>query len=215
MAVPPPTPPSVQASVDLLSPAYWAFVSYAHLDNRQEGRMWASWLCQRLETFEIPEEFVGQHNEKGDLIPERLSPIFRDEEELPAGHDLSEAIYAALERSKFLIVICSRNAVKSDHVAQEILYFKQLGRADRILAVMIDGEPNASWNEAIQRKGSSPYDECFPDSLIHPLTTQDKEGVLDKERTTEPIASDFRLPGGLAQGWTHSSFYRTSLEGEG
>jgi hypothetical protein len=62
---------------------------------------------------------------------------------LPADADLTRNIRQALENSALLVVICSPRAVQSRFVAEEIRYFKELGKADRILALMIDGEPNA------------------------------------------------------------------------
>ncbi len=191
-----------------LRPEYWAFISYRHLDNQQLGRQWATWLHQQLESYEIPEDLVGDPNERGDTIPERLFPIFRDEEELPADADLSSAIRAAVERSKYMIVLCSPRAAESTYVAEEIRYFKELGRADRILAVLIEGEPNASWDEGKQRAGFSPYQECFPTPLMHPVAA---DGTLDQTQRAEPIAADLRIQPGGQQGWTNPVAYREAL----
>ncbi|MDF1754363.1 MAG: toll/interleukin-1 receptor domain-containing protein [Verrucomicrobiales bacterium] len=121
-------------SIDNLRPEYWAFVSYRHLDNQQLGRQWATWLHQQLESYEIPEDLVGTKNERGDIIPERLFPIFRDEEDLPAEANLTNAIRTAIKRSKYMIVLCSPRSAESKYVREEIQYFKQLDRADRILS---------------------------------------------------------------------------------
>ncbi len=139
-----------------LKPKYWAFISYRHFDNMQPGRQWANWLHQMLETYDVPEELVGQINDLGETIPDRIYPVFRDEEDLPADADLASSIRSALKRCKYLIVICSPRAAESTYVAEEIKYFKQLGRENRILAVMIEGEPNASWDEGKQKAGFSP-----------------------------------------------------------
>lgn len=101
-------------------PDYWAFISYRHLDNQQLGRQWATWLHSQLESYEIPEDFIGTKNERGDTIPERLFPIFRDEEELPADADLSNSIRSVVERSKYMVVLCSPRAAESTYVAEEI-----------------------------------------------------------------------------------------------
>ena len=39
---------------------YYAFISYRHADNKQQGRQWATWLHQAIETYEVPKELVGQ-----------------------------------------------------------------------------------------------------------------------------------------------------------
>ena len=92
---------------------YWCFISYRHADNKEEGRQWATWLHHAIETYEVPGDLAGTTNGRGDTIPERIFPVFRDEEELPADADLSSPIYRALDASRFLIVICSPRAVRS------------------------------------------------------------------------------------------------------
>ena len=74
---------------------YWAFISYAHPDNRQENRLWADWLQDRLEGFVVPRELVGTEGRFGP-IPERIYPVFQDDKELPTSADLGSAIDEAL-----------------------------------------------------------------------------------------------------------------------
>jgi tetratricopeptide (TPR) repeat protein len=187
---------------------YKAFISYRHADNQSEGRRWAAWLHESLEGYEIPRRLVGQAGRGGTPIPESLFPVFRDEAELPAESDLSTAIRRALEASEFLIVICSPRAAASPHVCREIEVFKELGKGDRILALMIAGEPSVS--------GTSPQDaptECFPRPLRWGVVGPD--GVVDWTRSAEPISADVR-PGGLAEeGFTTAAAYRTSLLEQG
>ena len=187
--------------------AFWCFISYRHDDNRVSGRQWATWLHQAIETYEVPPDLIGRVNDRGDVIPERIFPVFRDEEELPVDADLATPIYRALDNSKFLVVICSPVAVESTYVAAEIRYFKKLGRGDRVLAVMIAGEPNARWDVGKQERGFSPNDECFPEPLRHSV---DAEGNLLPDHT-EPIAADFRLPENGQEGWTSPEAFRQAL----
>lgn len=184
---------------------YWCFISYRHADNKQPGRQWATWLHQALENYEVPTDLVGTPNQRGDVIPERIFPVFRDEEELPADADLSQPIERALQHSMTLLVLCSPRAVKSEYVAKEILGFKKLGKHDRILAAMIDGEPNATDDP---EKGGA-EGECFPVPLRYKLDPQGEE--LGPEHT-EPVAADFRLPDG-SEGWTTPAAYREFLRG--
>src|SRR5450432_3514344 len=184
---------------------FWCFISYRHADNREPGRQWATWLHQQIETYEVPADLVGTVNDRGDTIPERIFPVFRDEEELPVDADLGNAITNALEASKFLIVVCSPRAVESSYVASEIRYFKRLGREDRVLAVMVDGEPNASDDQGKQKDGYSPGRECFPEPLRRRV---DAEGRLLDE-LCEPVAADFRIH--LSEGWTSREAYRQQL----
>lgn len=189
---------------------YLAFISYRHADNKQQGRQWATWLHQSLETYEVPADLVGKTNSRGEVIPERIYPIFRDEDELPADADLANSITNALKHSKLLVVLCSPNAVASTYVADEIRFFKQLGHSDRIIAAMIDGEPNASWDNAKQAAGVLPEAECFPLPLQF---TVDEQGELTQQRA-EPIAADFRvnLDGKTEQGWTNVEALRQHLK---
>jgi len=174
----------------------------------EPGRQWATWLHQVLETYEVPAELVGQTNQLGETIPSRIYPVFRDEEDLPADANLATSVRSALERSKTLIVLCSPNVVESTYVSEEIAYFKQMGRDERILAVMIEGGPNASWDAGKQKAGFSPFQECFPLPLIHPVSP---DGDLIVTETAEPIAADFRVQPGSRQGWTAPEAYREEL----
>ncbi len=51
---------------------YLAFISYRHADNKQQGRQWATWLHQALETYEVPANLVGKTNSCGEVIPEHI-----------------------------------------------------------------------------------------------------------------------------------------------
>lgn len=196
-------------SEKLVKHQYLAFISYRHADNKQTGRQWATWLHQAIETYEIPKDLVGQKNARGELIPERIFPIFRDEEELPADADLGNAITRALDNTQLLIVLCSPNAVASTYVADEIDYFKKLGRSDQIIAAMIDGEPNASWDKTKQSQGVTPEDECFPKPLQYAYDAQGNPTT----QLAEPLAADFRVnhDGKLEQGWTSIEADRKSV----
>ncbi|WP_412973321.1 toll/interleukin-1 receptor domain-containing protein [Glaciecola sp. MF2-115] len=188
---------------------YHAFISYRHADNKEQGRQWATWLHQAIETYEVPSDLVGKKNAHGTTIPARIYPIFRDEDELPAHADLGASIVSALEQTNLLIVLCSPRAVASTYVAEEIDYFKKLGHSDRIIAAMIDGEPNSSWDEGKQASGFSKEDECFPLPLQFEYNTDGKP----TDKRAEPIAADFRvnINGKSEQGFTTPAAYREYL----
>lgn len=158
------------------TPAYRAFISYSHRDWR-----WASWLHGSLERYHPPKALVGRMTERGE-VPKRLSPIFRDREELPSATDLGKHLNAALAGSAAQIVICSPQAAKSKWVNEEILAFKRLGREDRIFCLIVGGEPNAA--DIPGRED----EECFPPALRFRLGP---DGELSTART-EPIAADAR-----------------------
>ena len=146
---------------------YWAFISYSHRD-----QAWAEWLHKALETYRVPRRLVGRESAAGP-VPRRLFPVFRDLEELPSSPNLSGAIDQALLQSRYLIVIASPYAAVSKWVDQEIARFRAMGRSDRILCLIVDGEPHADLQPG---KG---FLECFPSSL------RTIDGI-------EPIAADVR-----------------------
>ncbi len=98
---------------------YKAFISYSHEDEE-----WAKWLHKTLESYRLPRRLIGQTTEQG-TVPSRLSPIFRDRDELASATDLGKAIRAALAASERQIVICSPAAARSKWVNEEILAFRQ------------------------------------------------------------------------------------------
>lgn len=158
---------------------YWAFISYSHAD-----RVWGNWLHRGLEMFAVPRALAGRESRDG-KVPRRIFPIFRDVEELPSSASLQENIIQGLKRSRYLIVICSPRAAASRWVNEEIRYFKSLGREDRVLGLIIDGEPNAS------DKPESGLLECFPPALrfrgegqerVEPLAADVRPGHGDKQR---------------------------------
>jgi WD40 repeat protein len=157
---------------------YWAFISYSHTD-----REWGDWLHKVLETYRVPRRLVGRESRDG-TIPARLFPIFRDREELPVSSDLNANISEALRESRYLIVVCSPRAAASRWVGEEIKTFKRLGREDRILALIVDGEPNAS-------EGKPDFkveDECFHPALRYRAS---ETGEIS-DVPTEAIAADAR-----------------------
>lgn len=151
---------------------YWAFISYSHADEA-----WARWLHKALETYTVPRRLVGGPHPDG-RIPQRLYPVFRDRDELPSSHELGAVIKRALQNARYLIVICSPKAAQSRWVEEEILMFKRMGREDRVLALIVDGQPHAS-------DGAG---ECFPPSLKVRLHA---DGTLS-QAPIEPIAADAR-----------------------
>ena len=92
---------------------YIAFISYRHLPLEKDI---AKKLHRRIEHYVIPTG-LRKNGEK------KLGYVFRDQEELPISGNLSENIQNALNRSEYLIVICSPETVKSAWVRREISFF--------------------------------------------------------------------------------------------
>src|SRR5580658_6218620 len=158
------------------APKYRAFISYSHRD-----ASWASWLHRSLERYHPPKALIGTVTARGP-VPKRLSPVFRDRDELPSATNLGTLINAALSGSACQVVICSPRSAKSKWVNEEILEFKRLGREDRIFCLIVDGEPNATDMPGREEE------ECFPPALRFHVG---RNGELTTART-EPIAADAR-----------------------
>ena len=108
---------------------YFAFLSYSH---REQGT--AEWLHEALESFRVPSHLVGRLTEHGS-VPRRLTPIFRDLQELAASDDLGTEIREALTASRFLVVLCSPAAAVSRWTNAEIEAFKRIRPDGCIFAV--------------------------------------------------------------------------------
>jgi len=153
---------------------YRAFISYSHAD-----KVMAAWLHRALESYPMPRRLVGAQSQFGPA-PRRLTPIFRDRDELSASGDLGGVLSAALKDSLFLIVICSPDAARSRWVNEEILTFKRAHGEERVLALIVAGTPNVSSDN-----------ECFPPGLRFRLGADGQATAIQ----AEPIAADLRPSG--------------------
>ncbi len=161
------------------APKYWAFISYSHRDAAV-----AAALQRALETYRVPRRLVGRPTPLGE-VPAHLKPVFRDREELQAGSDLGSTVREALAGSRFLVVVCSPDAARSDWVNREIVEFKALHGGSRVLAVIASGEPFAS------RTAGREGEECFPEALRFSTPAGGGPGVP----APEPVAADLRPRG--------------------
>jgi uncharacterized coiled-coil DUF342 family protein len=160
---------------------FWAFIIYSQQDNCEQrpdtqavSRVcWGHWLHDALKAFSIPLEFIGQPNGRGEIIPERIHPVYQDEQEQPENVSLSAETRRALEQSICLVVICSPRSGQSLYVNEVVRYFKQIGRGNNILPIVIAGEPNVSDGNL------TAANECFVPALRHPVLP---DGTLDSTR---------------------------------
>ncbi|MDX0574267.1 TIR domain-containing protein [Sinorhizobium medicae] len=155
---------------------YRAFISYSSSDRSVAER-----LQRSLESYRIPKPLrrSGIHRN------ERISPIFRDRSDLKASADLGQTIREALESSEYLIVLCSPAAANSQWVAREISFFKELGRSDNIIAVIVRGVPAV--NDPVREPQGA-----FPKALVG---LRSGDGSL-----TEPLAADIQEPAADGRG---------------
>lgn len=159
---------------------YKAFISYSWAD-----RAWGEWAHRALETYRTPKALAGKIGALGPA-PARLTPIFKDREEEAAGHGITASIEAAMAASDFMIVICSPTSARSKWVNHEIAWFKTHRDKTRVLALVVGGEPGASFMPGREAE------ECFPKALLYNIgpdlqPTDEKEDV--------PLAADARKEG--------------------
>lgn len=150
---------------------YAAFISYSHADMAT-----ARWLHGAIENYRVPRDVVGTTGDRG-VIPARLRPVFRDEDELPGAAELGPKLEGALARSDALIVICSPRSARSIWVDKEIRTFKRLNPDAPVFAVIASGTPGDA------------DEPCFPAPLLFAL---DDRGELDPSRPLEPLAPDLQ-----------------------
>lgn len=155
---------------------YTAFISYSRADAELGGR-----FQRDLEKYRIPKPLIARNTLHGP-VPKRLIPIFRDITDMSATGDLGEQINNVLEDSAFLILLCSPRSASSKWVNAEIEHFKRLGRRDRIIAVLIDGEP-------VEHHPVNAPDGAFPPALMRKIGA---DGQLTDQPEPEPIAPDLR-----------------------
>ena len=140
--------------------AYTAFISYRH---KLPDEAIAKKLHTLIEGYSIPKDVKASSGRR------KMGRVFRDQEELPLSTDLGGDIKAALDASEWLIAVCSPDYLQSKWCMTELEYFISIGRRDRILTVLANGEP----------------DEAFPPQLR----------FIEQEGRTveiEPLAADVR-----------------------
>lgn len=149
---------------------YDAFISYRHTEL---DKFVAENLHKQLEAFKLPGNV--SKNKTGRT---RIERVFRDKDELPLTNNLEDPIMQALQNSEYLIVICSPRLRESLWCKKEIETFIKMHGREKVLAVLIEGEP----------------EESFPDELLyaeevikHPDGTEE---VVKK--SMEPLAADIR-----------------------
>ena len=129
----------------------------------------------------MPKHLIGKSSAFGP-IPARLYPIFRDRDELAGAAQLGPLIEQALHDSSHLIVLCSPHAVKSRWVNEEIRMFKAMGKADRVLCLVLEGEPMVS------EAGGDENRECLPLAVRRKIN---EAGEITDDKH-EPGAADLR-----------------------
>ncbi len=143
---------------------YSAFLSYCRGDEAVARR-----IHRKLEGYRLPRRLQA-HNDAWDPARRRLKPLFRDLDDMTAAPDINTAVQDAMAASRFMVVLCTPKAAKSEWVGREIAMFRHLHGDDLILAALVDGLPEEAFHPAL-------------------LSREDGGGLL------QPLAADFREEG--------------------
>ena len=146
----------------------FGFISYSRKDKRI-----ANWLHAQLENYAYPIELVDEYQRP----PHKkyVCPIFLDTKDLQVEErPFTEEIKESLRRSKFLLLICSRNSAQSPYVDLEIKYFIEAHNRNYALIVplFIDEVTEDSIPPAIKR--TSIMERHFP--IFNTLLGDKSEG---------------------------------------
>jgi hypothetical protein len=157
-----------------------AFISYRRMPR---DRGWAIRIMRALETYRTPKPLQRE------AFPDRLGHLFRDEDEIPASSDLSDQIKDALARSDHLIVVCSPDTPGSRWVRREIELFQEMGKGDRIIPLLIAGEPDESFAPELRRRRTAvPQSDGSPTFIweeVEPVAADVRQRAGEPARRTE------------------------------
>ena len=119
---------------------YDVFISYRHrpLDN-----IITKAVFNALESYKLPKPIRVRG------CPD-IQRVFRDTEELAVGKILTETIDAALRSSNCLVVICTTDAPLSPWVDREVSMFINMGRAEHIYPLLVNGDPERSFPPSLK-----------------------------------------------------------------
>ncbi|MEM7270414.1 MAG: toll/interleukin-1 receptor domain-containing protein [Pseudomonadota bacterium] len=124
--------------------SYRAFISYSHVDDAAAKR-----LHKRIETYRPPRRL-------GDGKLKRISPVFRDREELATNADLPGRLHDALMKSENLVVLCSPSSAASKYVNMEIELFAAAKGVDAIHPVIVSGPSEDAFPPALKAAIEAP-----------------------------------------------------------
>lgn len=122
---------------------YFAFISYKS-DDLSEA--WS--LKKKLDGYKLPTLLCKQYKKERKPTYE----AFLDKTNIQPG-DLTDELRENLDKSHYLIVVCSPRSAKSEYVTAEIEWFTRNGRENEMFLYIIESDPKnieASFNPAIK-----------------------------------------------------------------
>ncbi len=121
-----------------LDGASWAVVAFSPQDAR-----WADWLYRNLNGFPVPTAMIESATSHGRPRPDCVS-VFPDRRDPQAAAHYPQA----LEKSAYLVVVCSPGSAHCAEVDAQICAFKSAGGEERIIALVVEGEPEGVLEKA-------------------------------------------------------------------
>ncbi|MDO4192147.1 MAG: toll/interleukin-1 receptor domain-containing protein [Erysipelotrichaceae bacterium] len=120
---------------------YDVFFSYRHkpLDSEITSKVF-----QWVESYRLPASLKKQGYQD-------IQRAFRDAEELPVSRILTDTIDDALRSASVLIVVCSQDTPSSEWVDREVEMFIELGRAEQIYPLLINGDETTSFPPSLKK----------------------------------------------------------------
>ena len=114
-----------------LDGASWAVLAFS-----PEDALWADWLYRNLNGYPVPTPMIESATSHGRPRPDCVS-VFPDR------RDPNYAAHypQALEKSAYLVVVCSARSAHCPEVDARICAFKSAGGEERIIALVVEGEP--------------------------------------------------------------------------
>lgn len=136
----------------------YAFISYQRND-----AFYAKLLSLRMSFYRLP------HDKPNEFKDSRwLTPVWRDRDELTSGGELTNDICEAIDSSKYLIVFCSENSLKTPWVNKEVAHFLKRHDINQVIPYILPTKGKAicyveALSEAIKAKQKMKEDYVFLD----------------------------------------------------
>ena len=149
---------------------YDAFISYRQLPL---DKAVAERLLNLLEAYRLPRSLAGKDKK-------RACRVYLDKNEFPFSGNLSPRTQDALEKSRFLIVVCSEETQNSQWCMEEINCFKKLHNDStaNILTLLVSGDPQQAFSP-----------ELFYER--RPVITEEGDTVITRVEVN-PLCADVR-----------------------
>src|SRR5262245_23012796 len=116
----------------------WAIISFL-----PEDSAWCEWLYREFDGERFPRVLLGRPSRFGNPYPERIS-VCPD----PSDPSQVDCVAETLQTAQHLILVVSPTSGHSQTLVDHMRLFKAAGGEDRIVALVVKGEPGSPSAEA-------------------------------------------------------------------